>query len=178
MERISVYPKLVEVGSDAFMNCLNLRSLRMCAGVEEPTGLKQLLAQIKWQVEVSFEQEDGEREAVLMYPEYYESYDEIGPAHIFELNLTGEGFRARQCFKEGVILLNAYDEIFPQACVEESAEVLIPMAWNRLYAACGLSPEARADYEEYVREQSGKVLTILLKKRESVSYTHLRAHET
>ena len=60
MERISVYPKLVEVGSDAFMNCLNLRSLRMCAGVEEPTGLKQLLAQIKWQVEVSFEQEDGE----------------------------------------------------------------------------------------------------------------------
>ena len=143
-------PKLVEVGSDAFMNCLNLRSLRMCAGVEEPTGLKQLLAQIKWQVEVSFEQEDGEREAVLMYPEYYESYDEIGPAHIFELNLTGEGFRARQCFKEGVILLNAYDEIFPQACVEESAEVLIPMAWNRLYAACGLSPEARADYEEYV----------------------------
>ena len=81
-----------------------------------------------------------------MYPEYYESYDEIGPAHIFELNLTGEGFRARQCFKEGVILLNAYDEIFPQACVEESAEVLIPMAWNRLYAACGLSPEARADY--------------------------------
>ena len=166
MERISVYPKLVEVGSDAFMNCLNLRSLRMCAGVEEPTGLKQLLAQIKWQVEVSFEQEDGEREAVLLYPEYYESYDEIGPAHIFELNLTGEGFRARQCFKDGVILLNAYDEIFPQACVEESAEVLIPMAWNRLYAACGLSPEARADYEEYVREQSGKVLTILLKKRE------------
>ncbi len=48
-----------------------------------------------------------------MYPEYYESYDELGPAHIFELNLTGEGFRARQCFKEGVILLNAYDEIFP-----------------------------------------------------------------
>ena len=166
MERISVYPKLVEVGSDAFMNCLNLRSLRMCAGVEESTGLKQLLAQIKWQVEVSFEQEDGVREAVLLYPEYYESYDEIGPAHIFELNLTGEGFRARQCFKEGVILLNAYDEIFPQACVEESAEVLIPMAWNRLYAACGLSPEARAAYETYVREQSGKVLTILLKKRE------------
>lgn len=166
MEKISVYPKLVEVGSDAFMNCLNLRSLRMCAGVEEPTGLKQLLAQIKWQVEVSFEQEDGVREAVLLYPEYYESYDEIGPAHIFELNLTGEGFRARQCFKEGVILLNAYDEIFPQACVEESAEVLIPMAWNRLYDACGLSLEARAAYEAYVREQSGKVLTILLKKRE------------
>jgi len=166
MERISVYPKLVEVGSDAFMNCLNLRSLRMCAGVEEPTGLKQLLAQIKWQVEVSFEHEDGVGEAVLLYPEYYESYDEIGPAHIFELNLTGEGFRARQCFKDGVILLNAYDEIFPQACVEESAEVLIPMAWNRLYAACGLSAEARAAYEAYVREQSGKVLTILLKKRE------------
>lgn len=166
MERISVYPKLVEVGSDAFMNCLKLRSLRMCAGVEEPTGLKQLLAQIKWQVEVSFEQEDGVREAVLLYPEYYESYDEIGPAHIFELNLTGEGFRARQCFKEGVVLLQAYDEIFPQACVEEGAEVLIPMAWNRLYYAMGLLPEAKAVYEAYVREQAEKILELLIKQRE------------
>ena len=71
LSKLVVGKKLCDMGSDAFMNCLNLRSLQMCAGVEEPTGLKQLLAQIKWQVEVSFEQEDGEREAVLLYPEYY-----------------------------------------------------------------------------------------------------------
>ena len=124
------------------------------------------MAQIKWQVEVSFEKTEGTKEAVLLYPEYYESYDEIGPAHIFELNLTGEGFRARQCFKEGVVLLQAYDEIFPQACVEEGAEVLIPMAWNRLYYAMGLLPEAKAAYEAYVREQAEKILELLIKQRE------------
>ena len=166
MERITVYPKLTEVGSDAFMNCLKLRHIQMCAEVEEKTGLKQLLAQIKWQVEVSFEKTEGTKQAVLLYPEYYESYDEIGPAHIFELNLTGEGFRARQCFKEGVVLLQAYDEIFPQACVEEGAEVLIPMAWNRLYYAMGLLPEAKAVYEAYVREQAEKILEFLIKQRE------------
>ena len=166
MERITVYPKLTEVGSDAFMNCLKLRHIQMCAEVEEKTGLKQLLAQIKWQVEVSFEKTEGTKEAVLLYPEYYESYDEIGPAHIFELNLTGEGFRARQCFKEGVVLLQAYDEIFPQACVEEGAEVLIPMAWNRLYYAMGLLPEAKVAYEAYVRGQSEKLADFLLKKRD------------
>ena len=153
------------LGSDAFMNCRSLSRLLLHADPGQKTGLRLLLAQLSSDLEVALSGENGVW-AKLLFPEYYESYDEIGPAHIFELNLTGEGFRARQCFKEGVILLNAYDEIFPQACVEESAEVLIPMAWNRLYAACGLSPEARAAYETYVREQSGKVLTILLKKRE------------
>ena len=66
MERITVYPKLTEVGSDAFMNCLKLRHVQMCAEVEEKTGLKQLLAQIKWQVEVSFEKTEGTKQAVLL----------------------------------------------------------------------------------------------------------------
>ena len=155
---------LEEIGSDAFMNCKKFHFLTVRCDVGERSGANQILSRISADMEVTFQGKTGQ--TAVFYPEYYESYDEIGPAHIFELNLTGEGFRARQCFKEGVILLNAYDEIFPQACVEESAEVLIPMAWNRLYAACGLSPEARAAYETYVREQSGKVLTILLKKRE------------
>ena len=164
LEMLETGKYLEEIGSDAFMNCKKFHFLTVRCDVGERSGANQILSRISADMEVTFQGKTGQ--TAVFYPEYYESYDEIGPAHIFELNLTGEGFRARQCFKEGVILLNAYDEIFPQACVEESAEVLIPMAWNRLYAACGLSPEARADYEEYVREQSGKVLTILLKKRE------------
>lgn len=36
----------------------------------------------------------------IFYPEYNGGYDEVGPAHIFALNIEGEGFRMRQCFKE------------------------------------------------------------------------------
>lgn len=165
MERIYVFPELVEVGSDAFMNCRMLKHLVMRADVRQKTGLKQLLAQIKWQVEVSFEKREGQKEAVLLYPEYFESYDEIGPAHIFELNLTGEGFRARQCFREGVVLFMDYDRIFPQACVEESSDVLSRMAWDRLFYECELLPEHKKVYELYVKEHPEMLLNGMIEKR-------------
>lgn len=157
MKKIVLYPGLGEAGSDAFMNCLNLKKIDMLASVEEKTGLKQLLAQIKWQVEVAFYQPPDTLEAQFLFPEYYESYDEIGPAHIFELNLTGEGFRARQCFKDGVFLTSSYDDIFERACVEESKEVLSVMAWNRLYVKKDLSDEAKGNYESYLKGE-GKII--------------------
>ena len=157
MKKIVLYPGLGEAGSDAFMNCLNLKKIDMLASIEEKTGLKQLLAQIKWQVEVAFYQPPDTLEAQFLFPEYYESYDEIGPAHIFELNLTGEGFRARQCFKDGVFLTEPYDEIFEKACVEESKEVLSVMAWNRLYVKKDLSDEAKGNYERYLKGE-GKII--------------------
>lgn len=165
LTELTVYPELSEVGSDVFMNCLKLRTVHMKAKLCEKTGLKQLLAQMKWQVFVSFES-GGTVTAVFLYPEYDESYNEIGPAHIFELNLTGEGFRARQCFKEGVFLPESYDSIFPQACVEETKEVLIPMAWNRLFYGTGLQDEARKYYEDYIKEHASDALQLFLKTKD------------
>lgn len=159
MTALTIFPGTEEFGSDAFMNCLGLHRIHMQAHYKEKTGLKQLLAQVKWQVEVQF------LEASVLYPEYYESYDEIGPAHIFELNLSGEGFRARQCFKDGVLQLASYDEIFPQACVEEKTEVLLQMAWNRLRDAWELTTEARSMYEAYIRSHGSVVTTLLLQEK-------------
>ena len=154
-----------EIGSDAFMNCLKLHQLQVRAHVTEPTGLKQILAQVKWNVEVSFEKIPGECEAILLYPEYEESYDEIGPAHIFELNLTGEGFRARQCFTDGKVELTFYDEIFPQACVEEAESLLIQMAWDRLLYRETVEDAAAKRYEIYVKERTGKLIKKLIEQK-------------
>ena len=53
-----------------------------------------------------------------MYPEYTESYDEIAPAHIFGRNITGEGFRARQQFQDGIVQFAGYDAIYPKVIAE------------------------------------------------------------
>ena len=89
------------LGSDAFMNCRSLSRLLLHADPGQKTGLRLLLAQLSSDLEVALSGENGVW-AKLLFPEYYESYDEIAPAHIFGRNIVGEGFRrdrasARTC---------------------------------------------------------------------------------
>ena len=165
LKELSVSGNVDRIDSDAFMNCIHLQSLILRSGVEEKSGLKQILAQISWNLEVSFLNKDGAIEAVLFYPEYYEEYDEIGPAHIFKLNLTGEGFRARQCFSDGKVLLKQYDEIFPQACVTEPVTSLCRMAFDRLYYPIDLLENQKKLYEDYIKLESGDLMTRLILER-------------
>ena len=79
--------------------------------------------------------------ARLLFPEYYESYDEIAPAHVFGRNIEGEGFRARQCVRAGEIDFALYDSIFQKACAEERETTLNRLALNRLCYPVGLTGE-------------------------------------
>lgn len=149
LKRLTAGADLVHVGSDAFMNTIEFHEIILHCAPGEKTGLKQILAQISSDMEVTFQGKDG-IQAVLLYPEYYESYDEIAPAHLFGRNITGEGFRARQGFKEGVVDFGAYDKVFPQACVEESEKILSKMALNRLMYPFGLTEKNSQMYREYL----------------------------
>lgn len=91
--------------------------------------------------------------AAVFYPEYCESYDEIAPAHIFGRSIEGEGFRARQCFKEGVPDLSQYDTIFPKACAEEKENTLLHILSLRLRYPVSLTDEAKERYVAHLREQ-------------------------
>ena len=84
------------------MNCRSLSRLLLHADPGQKTGLRLLLAQLSSDLEVALSGENGVW-AKLLFPEYYESYDEIAPAHIFGRNIVGEGFRARQSFREDVL---------------------------------------------------------------------------
>ncbi len=129
---------LTELGSDAFMNCFRLREIYLRSRIDEKSGLKQILSQRSSDTHVIFES-GGEVQGELFFPEYYEVHDEIGPAHIFSMNISGEGFRARQCFRDGVVQLSDYDEVFGRACAEESPRTLCRMALYRL--RCPVSRE-------------------------------------
>lgn len=146
---LEIGEKLIGIGSDAFMNCRKLHRLYLRCGYGKKSGLRQILAQISHDMEVSFGDE-GSTWAKVLFPEYYESYDEIAPAHIFGRNIEGEGFRARQSFRDGVMDFAQYDLIFPKACVEEKEETLCRLAYNRLFYPVMLGQEAKRLYTEYL----------------------------
>ena len=145
---------LSEIGSDAFMNCRSLHQIRLRGDApgsyQNCGGVRRILAQIASDMEVTFAY-GSEPEAVLLFPEYFESYDEVAPAHLFGRNIEGEGFRARQSFSDGAVDFVQYDRIFPKACAEESERTLCRLAENRLRYPVDLKQEARERYEEYLR---------------------------
>lgn len=122
LKEIYVPSRLMSIGSDVFMNCLRLNHIYYDCSIFSVTVLKQILTQITWDIEVDFI--DGS----IFYPEYNGGYDEVGPAHIFALNIEGEGFRMRQCFKDGKIDFDEYDACFEKLCAEESESCIFHVA--------------------------------------------------
>ncbi len=152
---ISCSSRLHSIGSDAFMNCHNLHQIFFRCTPTEKSCLRQILTQISWDTEVFFignsSLDNSSKQAVLLYPEYYEAYDEIAPAHIFGRKIVGEGFRARQCFKNDIIDFSQYDKTFSKACVEESESTLCRFAYHRLRYPYQLSDECKTQYTNYIR---------------------------
>lgn len=160
-----------EIGSDVFMNCRSLTMLELRCGIGESSGAGVILSRVASELEVRFLGQQGKRkeeepEAVLLYPEYQETYDEIAPAHIFGRNITGEGFRARQLFSQGRVQLEQYDEIFAKASVEESVITSGRMALYRLQYPAGLADRHREKYEDYLRQNAQELGEFFVRRRE------------
>ncbi len=98
--------------------------------------------------------------------EYDQTYDEIGPAHIFKLNMNGEGFRARQSFNDQVFVWKQYDDTFDEAKAQESERDLIDMAFYRLVFPYELDDTAKRVFCEYVKEHGEKLGEMLVQKRD------------
>ena len=151
LRKIEFGADTTEIGSDAFMNTISLHQLTFRCAPSKKSGIKQILAHFSSDIEVIF-LEKNEIKARLLYPEYYESYDEIAPAHLFGRNIEGEGFRARQCIQDGIVDFAGYDGIFTQACVDESEKTLNRMALYRLQYPYALKEKDKKMYREYLEE--------------------------
>lgn len=168
---LEIGQQLMSIGSDVFNNCSRLRTLRVRAGAGEVTAVRHILNRISWEIEVFFE------DAVVLYPEYYEVYDTIAPAHIFGLSIEGEGFRARQCFQNDVIDFCAYDDIFRKARAGETVSTLGRMALNRLMTPVCLAKRYQREYENYVRANSGEILLDNIKTRDFAKLEFICVHQ-
>ncbi len=167
LKKITLGARLEHVGSDAFMNCNRLNSIAINSYATQPTGLRYLLSQLNQGVNVDFA--DG----TFYYPEYTESYEEIGPAHIFALNLEGEGYRARQCFNDGVIDIARYDDVFEKASAMENAATLFRMAIGRLGRPIALKTEYKERYTAYIKQNARQILDIVVESKDRNSLDFL-----
>lgn len=155
-----------QLGSDVFMNCSALEEIILRCGVEEASGINMVLRRISAEILVHFLGGEAAAEAKLLYPEYLESYDEIAPAHIFGRNITGEGFRARQLFADGVVQIARYDEIFDKIVAEESPLSSGRMALMRLLYPVELKQEKREQYQQYLRKNALMVAGYYIERRD------------
>ena len=152
------------VNNDAFMNCMGLSVLVVRSRAEEPTGAQYFLKQLNKGIELKYV-DDGNTCGSFYYSEYTESYEEIGPAHIFHMDLQGEGYRARPLFDNGVVDAAGYDTIFEAAKALESTYTLSKMAAGRLQYPVKLTDNARDMYMEFIKDNIAKVLEWVVAER-------------
>lgn len=161
LKSIALGKNCEEIGGDIFMNCRSLDTLKIHGEVKKKSGVKQILSRYSSDIEVIYEN-DGVVSAKIFYPEYTESYDEIAPAHIFGRNITGEGFRARECFADGVPDMVQYDKIFEKASAEESVKTASRMAIDRLYYPVDLADSAKNQYITYIKDHEKDIIRNLV----------------
>lgn len=163
LKRIEMGQGIEAVGADAFMNCVSLGMLVLRGYPQKSQCLRQLLIQISWCIRVCWRTDEIVARACFF--EYDQSYDEIGPAHIFRLNVNGEGFRARQCFGNQLFLWKQYDEIFREAEALETEHDLLDMAFYRLIYPYELSDSAKQVYLSYIALHMDKLEDMIVKER-------------
>ncbi len=170
LREISFGGGMIEIGSDAFMNCRKLSTLRIRAKADEPTALRSTLNQRTQATDVWFS------DAVVHFPEYQEKYDLIGPAHIFELNIEGEGFRARKCFDGDRFSLSMYDEVFRHAVEKEEEQTLCRMAALRL-SRLGADRDEQATQAQLKEEDRDRYQSYLVDHMETFCDDQVRRRD-
>ena len=170
LEEVSLPDSLRVVGSCAFYNCRKLR--RLSAGAGELTmgsdvflncfaleDLTEAVRALFWPVG------EASPRAGLWYPAYWEDIEET-PAHILLHTFSGQGYHYRQCFLENRLLPAEYDAIFPQGHDADDAAVMAMLCFDRLRWPWQLSAAAQGAYRDFLKANTGRVLTRLLKAQD------------
>ena len=154
LRRLSAGAGELTMGSDVFLNCFALEDLIVRAAPEQTTGLFALVGSITEAVR-----------AGLWYPAYWEDIEET-PAHILLHTFSGQGYHYRQCFLENRLLPAEYDAIFPQGHDADDAAVMAMLCFDRLRWPWQLSAAAQGAYRDFLKANTGRVLTRLLKAQD------------
>ena len=167
LRRLSAGAGELTMGSDVFLNCFALEDLIVRAAPEQPTGLFALVGSITEAVRALFwPVGEASPRAGLWYPAYWEDIEET-PAHILLHTFSGQGYHYRQCFLENKLLPAEYDAIFPQGHDADDASVMAMLCFDRLRWPWQLSDAARDAYRDFLKTNTGRVLTRLLKAQDT-----------
>lgn len=167
LRRLTAGTGELTMGSDVFLNCFALEDLIVRAAPEQATGLFALVGSITEAVRALFwPVGEAAPRAGLWYPAYWEDIEET-PAHILLHTFSGQGYHYRQCFLENKLLPAEYDAIFPQGHDADDASVMAMLCFDRLRWPWQLSDAARDAYRDFLKTNTGRVLTRLLKAQDT-----------
>ena len=163
------------LGSDVFLNCFALETIRVQAEADAATGLFALVNNITEAVRAEFRPAGAAAPlAALWYPAYWEDIEET-PAHILLHTFSGQGYHYRQCFLNNKFLPAEYDAIFPQGHDADDANIMAMLCFDRLRCPWQLSETAAGHYRAFLSANTGRVLARLLKAQDTDSIRALLA---
>ena len=166
LRRIEFHGGLSDWGSGVFTGCHHVEQLLVHTDEEERSYLKDVLDELREELEVLYFGSDSQPEAVLMFPEFYEEGVENTPARILETHVHGSGILYRNCFQNRKFDFRQYDTVFPHAVAQESPQLLARMTVGRLRHPHELSAAAEKAYRDYVEAHIRDIAGQMVRQRD------------
>ncbi len=167
LKRLVIPGSLKRLGGGAFVACNHIQEICFFTKEETiPECVKDVVAELSYEIEMSVENEKGELLVRLTYPEYYEESIENTPARIIEIAYHGMGYKYRQCFQNRKIDFRQYDSLFALATVQEFVPTLLKLSLNRLCAPMELTEENRKRYLQWLQKEHKSVARKLMEEDE------------
>lgn len=182
LQSLTLPRPLRRVGNYAFLNCGRLRTLNLFDNVQSWGGsvfmncrllgrfhltretpsqgetLAYLCDVLSNELDITLTGADGST-ARFLFPDYWESYEENCPAHLFHLEISGAGYPYHHCFERKRFDPAAYDRLWPGLLkTAHEEETALRIAWYRLRYPLDLRPEAEAQYLDYFRTHTAEAL--------------------
>lgn len=151
LERMTLYHQTEDIAGGAFTGCYRLREIYVYMQNAWGYCLKDIVSELRQELKVTLDYGDG-TSAELLFPEYYEEAVENTPARILETHFHGSGYHYRQCFRDGELNFQEYDQLFGEAAAWESVDFCIELCLMRLQHPYKLSEDARGIYQAWLIE--------------------------
>ncbi len=149
LKELWFHGSLKDLGAGLFTGCHHLEQLRVTLDESETSCLREILIEVPEKMTVAVE---GQIQAKLVFPEFFEESVENTPARILMIQMHGSGMNFRNSFYMKKLDFRAYDACYYMAKAEEDFDTVLEMTLDRLRYPVGLSEEHRAAYESWLNE--------------------------
>ena len=168
MEILYFYDDLLSPGSASFMNCRAFSRVELTrTSPRQGPALAAIVKALQSELDVTVRRTDGSTQR-LIFPEYIENYTENGPAHYFQLKISGGGYAYHGVFRDKALSMSDYDGLWRDyLAAEHDDDSALRLAFCRLRFPAELSDRARTGYEDYLRKRQADALLLTLRERDT-----------
>lgn len=151
IKNLHLHDGIENLHSTAFINCRSFDTIDLirCGETQGPT-LANLISWFQRELDVTITLANGEKQR-LIFPEYFESYEENGPTHFFNYLIEGTGFSYHNVCKNRMLQMKDYDGLWKKyLSMGYDEDTALRLAWWRIRFPAELSDEDAAAYTEFV----------------------------